>query len=157
MYVYSYIIHTCIIINMLHTLRVPSMYIKCIIVQICRIYKTDYGGSEIQLPLKRLPDSSVSSVDGWRQEGHLVKSRSTGSNTHGWTLDNCLTLHSWVLVDYPDADLSAIVVDSTSVSPKVYCLPCQEVDPSLPRKSDVFQINEDNYINEICWLILGLC
>ena len=31
-YVYSYIIYTCIIINMLHTLRAPSMHIKCIIV-----------------------------------------------------------------------------------------------------------------------------
>ena len=53
-------------------------------------------------------------------------------------------------MDYPDADLSAIVVDSTSVSLKVYCLPSQKSDPSLPLKSDVFQINDDNYINEIC-------
>ena len=48
---------------------------------------------------------SVSSVDGWHQEGHLVKSRSTGSMQYPW-MDNCLAVHSWVLVDYPDADFS---------------------------------------------------
>ena len=56
-----------------------------------------------------------------------------------------------ILVNYPDADFSAIVVDSTYVSPKV-CLPCQKSDHSIPQKSDVFKIN-DNYIIEICWLI----
>ena len=29
-------------------------------------------------------------------------------------------------------------------SPKVCCLPCQKSDPSIPRKSDVFKINDDN-------------
>ena len=32
----------------------------------------------------------------------------------------------FILVDYPDADFSAIVVDSTYVSPKVCCLSCQK-------------------------------
>ena len=56
----------------------------------------------------------------------------------------------FILVGYPDADFSAIVVDSTYVSPKVCCLPCQKSDPSIPRKSDFFKINDDNYIIEIC-------
>ena len=56
----------------------------------------------------------------------------------------------FILVDYPDVDFPATVVDSTYVSPKVYCLPCQKSDPSIPRKSDIFKINDDNYVNEIC-------
>ena len=40
-------------------------------------------------------------------------------------MDGQLPDRPFRLVDYPDADFSAIVVDSTDVSPKVCCLPCQ--------------------------------
>ena len=84
----------------------------------------------------------------------LAPGRASGEISLHWLqypwMDNCLAVHSWVLVDYPDADLSVIVVNSTSVSPKDCCLPCQKSHLSLPRKSDVFKINDDNYINEIC-------
>ena len=52
----------------------------------------------IQLPLKRLPDSSVSSIAGCRQEGHPVNNSKpmVGQLTawqlvvHLWVLDYCL-------------------------------------------------------------------
>ena len=54
-----------------------------------------------------------------------------------------------LVFDYPDADFSTIMVGSTSVSPKIHCLPCQKSHPSV-KESDVSKINDDdNYINEI--------
>ena len=78
------------------------------------------------------------------RKGIWKKSRSTGSNI---PMNGQLPGRPFILVDYPDVDFPALVIDSTYVSPKVCCLPCQKSDPSIPRKSDVFKINDDIIIS----------
>ena len=85
---------------------------------------------KIQLSLKRLPDSSVSSVDVWRQEGRPVKTRSKLAppapiNTAVWQ-----SIHGFSIT-LMDGDFSTVVVDLTSVSPEICSLPYQKSDPSL--------------------------
>ena len=83
------------------------------------MYRTDYGGG-----------NSTTTEEASRFQRFfrrcLAPERASGKISLHWLqyswMDNCLAVHSWVLVDYSDADFSAIVVNSTSVSPKVCCL-----------------------------------
>ena len=67
---------------MLHKRRVPIVCILNVFEPECVEYRTDYVGGNSTTTEEASRFHRFFRIDVWRQEGHLVKFRSTGSNTH---------------------------------------------------------------------------